>query len=67
MALLVKNYALFYIEGKNPHPSLPEDGTYNAVDDPRIFQKYVGAGRESYGQKRLRALRATADEIITYE
>ncbi len=67
MALLVKNYALFYIEGKNPHPSLPDGATYNAVDDPRIFQKYLGAGRESYGQKWMDALRATKNEIITYD
>jgi len=67
MALLVKNYALFYIEGKNPHNSLPTDGSYNAVDDPRIFQKYLGAGRESYGQRWMDALRATKDEIITYD
>ncbi len=67
MALLVKNYALFYIEWKNPHNSLPADGSYNAVDDPRIFQKYLWAWRESYGQRRMDALRETDDEIITYD
>jgi hypothetical protein len=25
----------------NIHPNIPKQATYNAVDDPRIFQKYV--------------------------
>jgi len=42
MALLTKNYMLYYIDKKNPHPSIPAAASYNAVDDARIFQKYVG-------------------------
>jgi hypothetical protein len=41
MALLAKSYLLFYLEKKNIHPSIPAQSKYNAVDDPRIFQKYV--------------------------
>lgn len=67
IAMLVKNYALFYLKGTNPHPSIPEDASYNAVDDPRIFQKYVGAGFESYGKKRHDALRETEDVVILYD
>jgi hypothetical protein len=66
MALLVKWYALFYMTGKNPHPSLPTGVPYTAVDDPRIFQKYVGAAREDYGILRQKALQATDDEFVTY-
>lgn len=66
MALLVKGYALFYMTGKNPHPSIPDGAPYTAVDDPRIFQKYVGAAREDYGTLRQQALQTTKDMFITY-
>ena len=67
MALLIKNYTLFYIDGSNGHKSIPEDGEYNAIDDPRIFQKYLGAWFAAYGKKWLTALDATKDEIIIYD
>lgn len=67
LAMLVKNYALYYIKWTNPHPSIPSDGSYNAVDDPRIFQKYVWAGFESYGKNWLEAVRATKDLVIFYD
>jgi hypothetical protein len=41
MSLLAKNYVLFYLDKKNIHPSIPQNSRYNAIDDPRIFQKYV--------------------------
>jgi hypothetical protein len=41
MSLIIKDYILFYINKKNIHPSIPADSTYNAVDDARIFQKYI--------------------------
>ena len=66
MALLVKGYALFYMTGKNPHPSIPAWASYSAVDDPRIFQKYVGAAREDYGHLRQEVVQKTQDEFITY-
>jgi len=41
MSLISKSYALFYMNPKNIHPNIPSQATYNAVDDSRIFQKYV--------------------------
>jgi hypothetical protein len=41
MSLISKSYALFYMSPQNVHPNIPKLATYNAVDDPRIFQKYV--------------------------
>jgi hypothetical protein len=41
MSLISKSYALFYMHPKNIHPNIPSKATYQAVDDPRIFQKYV--------------------------
>lgn len=58
---------MFYIDGSNEHPSIPADAEYNAVDDPRIFQKYLGAGFESYGKQRLIALEKTKHMYITYD
>jgi len=39
--LLAKMYALFYINGKNNHPSIPAGASYQAIDNPDMFQKYV--------------------------
>jgi len=41
LALLTKQYILYYLNRKNEHPSIPPNTTYNAIDDPRSFQKYV--------------------------
>jgi hypothetical protein len=41
MALISKSYALFYMDPQNVHPNIPTQATYNAVDNPNIFQKYV--------------------------
>ena len=43
MALIAKSYMLFYMDKQNKHPAIPQDGFYNAIDDGRFFQKYVGA------------------------
>lgn len=66
MALIIKWYTLFYINNKNPHPSMPTWVSYNAVDDPRIFQKYVWYWAEATFDKWYKALEATKDQIITY-
>ena len=50
----------------NIHPNIPEQATYNAVDDPRIFQKYVWAGLENTLTKRYKALDKTQNKVITY-
>jgi hypothetical protein len=39
--LLAKMYTLFYINGKNTHPSIPAGASYQAIDNPDMFQKYV--------------------------
>ncbi|MEI7919512.1 MAG: hypothetical protein WCH65_04890 [bacterium] len=39
--LLAKMYTLFYINGKNAHPSIPAGASYQAIDNPDMFQKYV--------------------------
>ncbi|HCB51893.1 TPA: hypothetical protein DEP21_05015 [Patescibacteria group bacterium] len=43
MNIISKTYALFYLSEKNRHPSIPEGSTYQAIDSPDMFQKYVGA------------------------
>ena len=67
MALLTKGYMLFYLDGSNEHPAIPDNADYNAVDDPRIFQKYLGASFAVYGKQRLQALVATKDQYVTYD
>lgn len=39
--LLAKMYTLFYINGENIHPSIPAGASYQAIDNPDMFQKYV--------------------------
>jgi hypothetical protein len=39
--LLAKMYTLFYINGQNIHPSIPAGASYQAIDNPDMFQKYV--------------------------
>lgn len=66
MALLVKWYIVYYLWW-NRHPSVPEGATYQAIDDPRLFQKYVWAGIEQTTPKRQQALSQTSSEIIGYD
>ncbi len=66
MSLIIKSYTLFYMQNKNQHPSIPQWARYNAVDDPRIFQKYVWEWFKKYSQKRYDALKVTDNEIIMY-
>ena len=39
--LLAKMYTLFYADGQNVHPSIPAGASYQAIDNPDMFQKYV--------------------------
>jgi peptidoglycan hydrolase-like amidase len=64
MALIIKNYTLFYL--KNQHPNIPSWADYQAIDDARIFQKYVWAWFEKTSKSWLKALKATENEIILY-
>jgi hypothetical protein len=67
LAYLTKMYALFYRSGENPHPSIPNWVSYTAIDDPRSFQRYLGAGIEATSSNRLQAVDATYDILITYD
>jgi peptidoglycan hydrolase-like amidase len=67
MSLIIKSYTLFYTNSKNIHPSVPENSQYTAIDDPRIFQKYVWAWFEKTVKKWYQALNITKNEIILYE
>lgn len=66
MSLLVKGYTLFYLWG-NIHPSVPVWSSYQAIDDPRLFQKYVWAGIEQTTPRRQQALQKTANELVVYD
>lgn len=66
LALLSKAYAMYYMGGEIKHPSIPEWSIYNAIDDPRFFQKYLWYGWESISKKWPVALENTKDQYITY-
>ena len=66
MALLSKTYLLFYLDKKNQQPSIPTWAIYNVIDDPRIFQKYVGAGYERTSKLWSKALKAMKDKYLFY-
>jgi peptidoglycan hydrolase-like amidase len=67
MALISKTYMLYYLDKKNPHPSIPANASYNAIDDARIFQKYAGAGVEQTITKRYQALDQTRNQLLVYQ
>ena len=67
MAMIAKNYALFYIDKENVHPNIPKDVTYTAIDDPNFFQKYVWAWLEKTLTKRYQALNETKNQIVMYD
>jgi hypothetical protein len=66
LALLSKWYALYYMWWDTKHSSIPDGALYSAVDDPRIFQKYLGAWWEKISKKRPIALQQTQKQFITY-
>ena len=66
MAMISKNYALFYMNKNNTHPSISPDADYTAIDDPDFFQKYVWAWLEKTLTKRYQALNETKNQIIMY-
>jgi hypothetical protein len=67
MSLIAKSYALFYMDPVNQHPNIPQNATYNAVDNPNIFQKYVWAWLEDTLKKWYKALDTTKNEIIMFD
>lgn len=66
MWLLWKSYVLFYMNKKNVHPSIPENSTYNAIDDPRIFQKYVWAWYEKTSKNWSKVVKFLEDKYLFY-
>ena len=66
MAMISKNYALFYLNKENTHPSIPQNANYSAIDDPNFFQKYVWAWLEKTLTKWYTALEATNNYIVMY-
>ena len=67
MAMISKNYALFYLNKENIHPNIPINANYSAIDDPDFFQKYVWAGLEKTLTKRYQALNTTKNQIVMYD
>ena len=67
MQLISKWYALFYMTGKNKHPAIPVGSTYNAIDDPNSFQKYVWAGLEKTLTKVYTQMESTKNKLVTYK
>jgi len=67
MALLIKSYVLFYFNKKNQHPSIPANASYNVIDDPRSFQKYVGAWYERTSKKWHNILESVKDKFLVYD
>lgn len=66
MAILAKNYITYYLSPLHRHPSIPDGVNYNAIDDARIFQKYVGAGVDETLTKRKPALEMTKNKFVMY-
>lgn len=64
--LLAKMYALFYMHTDNKHPSIPVGANYTAIDNPDMFQKYVGAGREKTSKTASKALDAIKTTVVLY-
>ena len=66
MAMISKNYALFYMNKWNNHPNISSDANYTAIDDPDFFQKYVWAWLEKTLTKRYKALESTKNQVVMY-
>lgn len=65
--LLAKMYTLFYIGGKNIHPSIPVWASYQAIDNPDMFQKYVWAWREKTSKLSATLLSDIKDTLVMYD
>lgn len=65
--LLAKMYTLFYINGQNNHPSIPAGASYQAIDNPDMFQKYVGAWREKTSKMSANLLATIKNTVVMYD
>lgn len=64
--LLAKMYTLFYINGENVHPSIPAWVSYQAIDSPDMFQKYVWAWREKTSKMSASLLADIQNKVVLY-
>ena len=64
--LLAKMYTLFYINGQNSHPSIPAWVSYQAIDNPDMFQKYVWAWRENTSTMSASLLADIQNKVVLY-
>ena len=64
--LLAKMYTLFYINGQNVHPSIPAGASYQAIDNPDMFQKYVWAWREKTSKMSAGLLSDIKNTVVLY-
>jgi peptidoglycan hydrolase-like amidase len=64
--LLAKTYALFYINWENVHPSIPVGSSYQAIDNPDMFQKYVWAWWESTSNMSAKLLSEIQNYVVLY-
>jgi hypothetical protein len=64
--MLAKMYALFYLNPANMHPSIPVGASYTAIDNPDMFQKYVGAGWEKTSKTSAQALENIKKNVVLY-
>lgn len=67
MQLISKWYALFYLTAGNKHTSIPKWASYNAIDNPNSFQKYVGAGLEKTLTRYYQELETTQNQLVVYK
>ncbi len=67
MNLISKMYALFYMDPRNNHPSVPVWASYMAIDSPDMFQKYVWAWLEKTLKTVPQLVDAQKNEIILYD
>ncbi len=67
MNLISKMYALFYMNPKNNHPSIPVWVSYTAIDSPEMFQKYVWAGLEKTLKTVPNFVDSQKNEILLYD
>lgn len=65
--LLAKMYTLFYINGENAHPSIPAGASYQAIDNPDMFQKYVWAWREKTSKNSVNLLASIKNTVVMYD
>lgn len=65
--LLAKMYTLFYLNGENIHPSIPAGASYQAIDNPDMFQKYVWAWREKTSKMSAILLSKIKNMAIMYD